>query len=203
MGSRCVYLARDICLGKAVRRAEKELARRDAERPGKDLRWFTPEEASVAEALARIIVPSDEETPGLDDVGVLDLPAIIALDNLVIGSQYRQQLYSRGLLAFDNWALSQHGCKFAEVRKEDQIKFFSAVQQVSENKTDGIDLITRAWRKLRITQPTSALHAAAQLYPHIRTDCIQVFYTSRVSWVWLEYDGPPMDKGYPSLTEQR
>jgi hypothetical protein len=97
MGSRCVYLSRDICLGKAARRTEKELARRDAERPGKDLRWFTPEEASVAEALARIIVPSDEETPGLDEVGVLDPPAIVALDNLVIGSPYRQQLYSRGL----------------------------------------------------------------------------------------------------------
>ena len=203
IGINCFNVLRDIFVAAAERGMKEELARRDGERGGHNLRWFTPEEASVAEALARIIVPSDEETPGLDDVGVLDLPAIIALDNLVIGSQYRQQLYSRGLLAFDNWALSQHGCKFAEVRKEDQIKFFSAVQQVSENKTDGIDLITRAWRKLRITQPTSALHAAAQLYPHIRTDCIQVFYTSRVSWVWLEYDGPPMDKGYPSLTEQR
>ena len=40
---------------------------------------------------------------------------------------------------------------------------------------------------------------AGLLYPHVRSDCFQVFYTSRVSWIWLEYDGPPMEKGYLKL----
>jgi hypothetical protein len=39
------------------------------------------------------------------------------------------------------------------------------------------------------------------LYPVIRNDCIQIFYTSQVSWVWLGYDGPPMEKGYSNLIQ--
>jgi hypothetical protein len=203
MGTLGINLVRSICLVRTLRRTDQELARRNAARPSKDFRWFTPEEALAAEALARIIVPSDGETPGLEDVGVLDAPAVTALDNIVFGSPYRHHLYSRGLLAFDNWALAEHGCKFAEVPAADQVKFFAAAQQLSENKTGGASRFLRVWRKLRVTPATSALHGATLLFPHIINDCIQVFYTSRVSWVWLEYDGPPMDKGYVSVTAPR
>src|SRR5208283_2680528 len=107
-----------------ARGMSKELARRDGERGCHNLRWFTPEEAVVAEALARVIVPSDEETPGIDEVDVFGPPAIVALDGLVATSPHRQYLYSRGLLSFDVWALKKHGCKFAEMSKEDQIRLF-------------------------------------------------------------------------------
>jgi hypothetical protein len=45
---------------------DKEQAHRDAQRGGDNFRWFTPDEAAVAEALGRIIVPSDGETPGAE-----------------------------------------------------------------------------------------------------------------------------------------
>lgn len=50
---------------------DEELARRDAERGHSNLRWITPDEAVVAEALANLIIPSDNETPGIDEVCVL------------------------------------------------------------------------------------------------------------------------------------
>jgi hypothetical protein len=182
----------------------KELSHRDAERGRNGLRWLTPDEAVVAEALANVIVPSDGETPGLDEVCVLGPPAVVALDNLVAISSYRQYLYARGLLSFDRWALKERGCKFAEMPKEDQIMLFRAAQQVSENWSVKASAVTKVWGRLRaITQGKCGSFFAAQLYPQIRNDCLQVFYTSRVSWVWLEYDGPPMDKGYPSLVEPR
>ena len=32
---------------------------------------------------------------------------------------------------------------------------------------------------------------------------MEAFYTSEVSWLWLEYDGPPMPHGYSNLLEPR
>jgi hypothetical protein len=188
----------------AVRDLEKELAVRHGARGSGSFRWFTPEEALVAEALARTIVPSDEEAPGADEVGVLDAPAIVTLDRLVAASAYRQYVYSRGLLGFDAWAHKERNCSFGEMPKEDQITFFRIAQQNSETSAREASGIQRAWRRLReIGQVRDGRLFAALLYPQMRYDCLQVFYTSRVSWTWLEYDGPPMENGYPSVTAPR
>lgn len=183
---------------------DKELARRESERGHSALRWFTPDEAALAEALATIIVPSDEDTPGIHEVGVLGPTAIVALDNLVLGSPYRQDLYSRGLLSFDVWARKQHGCKFIDMRKDDQIMLFRAAHLFYEYSTPPSSAIKKAWRKLHsIMQAINGSFFAAALYPMIRSDCLQVFYTSRISWIWLDYDGPPMDQGYSRLDTPR
>lgn len=182
----------------------KELARRHAERGRNTFRWFTPEEAVVAEALATVIVPSDQETPGIDEVDVLGPPAIVMLDNLITTSPHRQYLYSRGLLSFDAWALKERGCKFAEMSRADQVMLFGTAQQGYEDWTANASAVRKAWRRLRtVRQTRRGSFFAAQLYPQVRIDCLQIFYTSRVSWIWLDYDGPPMDKGYPSVVERR
>jgi len=204
IGINCFNVLRDIFVAAAERGMKEELARRDGERGGHNLRWFTPDEAVVAEALARVIVPSDEGTPGIDEVDVFGPPATVALDGLVATSPYRQYLYSWGLLSFDVWALKKHGCKFAEMTKVDQIGLFMAAQHINESMAPGASKLARAWWKVRITLVAGyGSLFAANLYPQIRSDCLQVFYTSRVSWVWLDYDGPPMDKGYPNLMERR
>jgi hypothetical protein len=187
-----------------TRNIAKELARREAARGRGDLRWFTPDEAAIAEALANIIVPSDEETPGLEEVCVLGPPAIVALDDLIAESSERRYWYARGLLSFDTWALHQRGCKFANMSKEDQRMLFRAAEQIHASLTQNGTAVLKAWRRLLASMRAgTGSFFAARLYPQIRNDCLQVFYTSRVSWVWLEYDGPPMDKGYPSLVAPR
>jgi hypothetical protein len=197
-------LLRKTCVAAASTDINKEVARRDAERGRETFRWFTREEAAVAEALARIIVPSDKETPGMDEVCVLDDPAIITLDRLVAMSSHRQSLYSRGLLCFDLWARKHYQRKFAELPEGEQIALLKAAQQLWERRTCGMSAIKRAWRWLEaLAQVRKGAFFAAELYPQIRSDCLRVFYTSRVSWVWLDYDGPPMDKGYPSVTSPR
>lgn len=196
IASKCFNALQAVALGGM----DKELARRDGERGRHNLRWFTAEEAVVAEALARVIVPSDEEAPGIDEVDVFGPPAVVALDNLIVMSPHRQYRYSRGLLSFDIWALKNHGCKFAEMTKEDQKAMFREAQQIKESMAPERSTLAKGWRKVHanLIARNGSLFAA-DLYPQIRSDCIQVFYTSRVSWVWLEYDGPPMDKGYPKL----
>jgi hypothetical protein len=193
----------DACVSLASRGMEKELARRNALRGLGGLRWFAPEEAATAGALARIMVPSDEETPGIDDIDVLGPPAIEILDRLLKADAHKQYLYSRGLLSFDMWAMKAHGCKFAEMTANDQVMLVSAAQKCAEELLAG-SAIGKAWRRLRsIAGIGSGRFFAAQLFREIRRDCLQVFYTSRVSWVWLEYDGPPMDEGYPRLAPRR
>ena len=201
---RCFNGFLNIGLAVTSRGTNKEIVRRNASRGRGPFRWFTPEEAAVAEALAKVIVPSDDETPGTDEVGVLDEPAIVALDKLVAASSHRQQVYARGLLSFDRWALNERGRRFAELQEGDQIALFKAAQQLWERRNLGVSGIKRAWWKLKaLGQVRKGVLFAADLYPQIRSDCLQVFYTSRVSWVWLEYDGPPMEKGYPSVTTPR
>jgi hypothetical protein len=200
----CFDLFMKMCVGLATGRIRKELARRNSQRGGGDFRWFTPEEAAVAEALGRIIVPSDDETPGFDEVCVLDPPAIVSLDKLVATSSHRQEVYSRGLLSFDHWALKERKRKFSELPKEDQTQFFRAALQILDDWPRGRSVFSRVWHRFRtIRQTREGKFYSAQLYSQIRSDCLQVFYTSRVSWTWLEYDGPPMEEGYQSLFERR
>jgi hypothetical protein len=204
IGINCFNLLQDIGVNLALWGMKKELARRDAERGRNNYQWLTPDEAVVVEALAKIIVPSDDETPGVDEVCVLGPPALEVLDKMIATSADRQQVYSRGLLSFDTWAVKERKCKFAEMREEDQIMLFRAAEQLDKDWSAGASPLVKAGRRLRaMTQAKSGSFFAGQLYSQVRNDCLQVFYTSRVSWVWLEYDGPPMDKGYLSLTEPR
>ncbi|MGA9061092.1 MAG: gluconate 2-dehydrogenase subunit 3 family protein [Terracidiphilus sp.] len=192
------------CLSFSSRRIDRELAGRTARHGQRSLRWFTEGEAAIAEALAKIIVPSDEETPGLDDIDVLGPSAIVLLDKLLSADPERQQAYSRGLLSFDLWAKRERGCNFAELPKGDQILLLSTARRRYEHWSANVSPVIKAWRRLSsIVSVNSGKHFAAQLYPYIRSDCLQIFYCSRVSWVWLQYDGPPMDEGYPRLQPRR
>jgi hypothetical protein len=204
IGARYFNAFQDVCISLASRAIDEELVRRSALRGQGAFRWFIQEEAAVAEALAKIIVPSDEDTPGIDEIDVLGAPAIVVLDNLVTTSPERQCVYSRGLLSFDVWAIEERGCKFAAMTTNDQIMLLRSAQQVYEEWTARVPSMVKVWRRLRsIARMRSGQFFAAQLYPQIRSDSLQVFYTSRVSWIWLEYDGPPMDEGYPRLEARR
>jgi len=194
----------DAYIAAAMYGMSRELARRGITRGTQNYRWFTADEAVVAEALSWVIVPSDEESPGIEDVDVLDPPAIVTLDNLISKSPDRQRVYSRGLLSFDIWAQHTYGSKFADLSKADQINLFEAAESIYKSWTTHGSAMNKAWRRLRaIAKVKNGSFFASRLYPQIREDCLQVFYTSRVSWVWLGYDGPPMEKGYSNLLESR
>jgi hypothetical protein len=87
---------------------------------------------------------------------------------------------------------------------EDQIELLKTSQQIHEEWTSPAPAVKKAWRRLKIIARERCVpFFAGQLYPQVLSDCLQVFYTSRVSWIWLEYDGPPMDEGYPTLAARR
>jgi len=188
-----------------VRDFYQEVDRRNVQRLSNSSQWLTPEEAGVAEALAKIVIPSDEESPGIDEVCGPGPSAITSLDKLIKNCSYRQGVYSHGLLAFDVWSWRKHRRKFVELSTEQQTNLFRAAQEINENQQANHSVITKLWQRfgapfVEVRRGTSY---AAVLYPIIRADSLQIFYTSRVSWVWLEYDGPPMEKGYSNLIQPR
>jgi hypothetical protein len=188
------------CLALASREFNQELARRNARRGGDSSPWFAPEEATVAEALAKIIVPSEEGSPGIAELGP---SAVVSLGERASKSLDRQQFYSRGLLAFDHWALKEWGHRFAELSVAHQTQLFGMAQKKHDSWSTGTSLTAKVRRGLRaLIYAKSGIVHATRLYPVIRDDVLEIFYTSRVSWTWLDYDGPPMDKGYPSLTQR-
>jgi hypothetical protein len=192
-------------LGFTVSAFNQELNRRNLQRNESSGHWFTQEESTVAEALGKIIIPSDEESPGFDEVCVLGPSAVTSLDKMVKGCTNRQYFYSRGLLSFDIWASQVYGRRFAELSVEQQTHLFRCAQQISDRWKAKPSLITKLWRRFGapFAEVRKGTFYAASLYPMIREDSLQIFYTSRVSWVWLEYDGPPMEKGYLNLIGPR
>lgn len=178
-------------------RRRRHLARRERERPGAVGRWFTPGEAMVVGALASLIVPSDETGPGAKEADVT-----AALDGLLARSQSRQRLYRYGLLACDEWARREHGRSFVELTAGQQRELlrwvdpagarFAVPSSVSRKILRKAVDVYRKWRCPLV-----------ELFPELARDVMGAFYTHRISWEWLGYDGPPMPDGYPDLRERQ
>jgi Gluconate 2-dehydrogenase subunit 3 len=194
----------DKCLALASPGLSKELDRRNARRAVNPSQWLVPEEAAVAWALAKIIVPSADGSPGMEDISRPDQTAVALLDKIVAEDSERQALYSHGLLAFDHWALNESGCEFADLSVEQQARLFRDAQQRHDAQVTGTSRIAKLRRAFEaLIWARKGVFHAERLYPIIRNDCLQIFYTSSISWTWLQYDGPPMDQGYCSLTQSR
>ena len=175
-----------------------EMNRRNRERPNDGTHWLTPGEYLVASALAALIVPSDETGPGAQEARGAD-----TLDRLVAGSHPRQLLYAYGLLAFDELAQHKHDRGFAELDQEKQMDLLTRVERVrAESATrSSLEKITR--RAAILCGRWGGLPAAVDLFPTLVEDVLQAFYTSRVAWEWLGYDGPPMPTGYYERVQEQ
>lgn len=177
----------------AARLSVKEsrtLSRRERQRPRDGTSWFTPQERALTEALACVIVPSDDTSPGAEDAGVTD-----ALDRLLASSPERQVLYARGLLSFDDWAQRKHGRAFAMLPLAQQVDLLREADRIHRGRS-GEPGALRAVKRLYYMWRLPAV----DLFPQLVQDVLGAFYTSWVSWVWLRYDGPPMPHGYPDLS---
>lgn len=179
-------------------RAARELERLEQARPRDGERWFTSEECVLVEVLASLIVPSDETGPGADQMGRMGRSAAETLDRLARRSSRRQTLYARGLLALDRLARREHRSRFVELSREDQRRLLQFIDQLHQTWSSPRSLKARIRTKIAILyRKWSGVYAAAELFPLLIQDVLQAFYSNRVSWTWLGYDGPPMPEGYP------
>ena len=182
----------------------KELARRHRERPREGPQWFTVDESALVQVLADLIVPSDKTGPGAAQLGRLGRSAVTTLDRLAAGSPRRQALYACGLLALDRLAKDRYKCRFVELARENQVHLLQFVDRLRQKWSKPISLVAKIKTKIVILyHHWSGLFPAVELFPRLVQDVLQAFYTDRVSWVWLDYDGPPMPDGYPDPVDRR
>lgn len=189
---RAFTMAEEVVLHKRDRARRKQLAVRDQERRDMAGRWFIPHEYTLVAALAALIVPSDETGPGAAEAGAVD-----TLDRMVATSPGRQMRYAQGLLGFDELAERKYGRPFAKLMQNQQVHLLGLLDRAyNERKTRGTSILDKVERKVRdLSYKWCGLGQAADLFPRLVNDVMEAFYTSRIAWNWLGYDGPPFPSG--------
>src|SRR5262245_31291641 len=182
----------------------KELERREQARSGEGNRWFIPEEAALIDALASVIVPSDDDTPGAREVDVLGAPVTETLSSWIADASDKQLKYSRGLVAFDELATRIYGSRFVCLRLGEQLELLKLVDGLCRDRSKPSSLVGKLKKRLvTLLQMWNGSLPAIDLFPMVVGDVHAAFYTSEVSWIWLGYDGPPMPHGYSDLYKPR
>jgi len=182
----------------------KELAGRTRERAKDADHWLTAGERAAIAAMASVIVPSSDDTPGANEMDVLGAPAADRLDEWVRASPAKQVLYARGLIAFDQLARRRGGTSFSDLTSEQQHRLFTLVDAASRRRHRETSLPGKVQKKLElIGTMVTGWAVAVDLFPTLVQDVLTAFYTNEVSWAWLGYDGPPMPEGYTDLEHPR
>lgn len=185
-------------------RRGRMLRAEDTQRPTAPGRWFTRNEADLVEALASLIIPSDEERPGIAEVEVLGPSPIRVIEAWISESPRKKRLYSRGLVSFRNIAQRRFGRPPQELSREDQREILEYLAQRDRDGRKKSGTLGKAAKiARRVGWVFDGSLDAIELFSVLTDDSKAVFYTSRVSWIWLGYDGPPMPLGYPDLDKPR
>lgn len=181
-----------------------DVARRNQARPGDGYKWFVHEEAELVRTLASLIVPSDEETPGANEMDVLGSSVLEVIDALVSSSKERQAVYAEGLVVLEELAETIHKTKFLQLPVSKQNHLLNSLDRSAQNRTRNGPIVKKLKKYLTLFQAAwKGSFPAVKLFSRLRSDVMEAFYTSKVSWVWLEYDGPPMPHGYPDPAVMR
>ena len=183
-----------------LRRSEqKEVARRERVRPHTSDQWLLPGEERQLNALASLILPSDEVGPGAADAKVT-----LELDKMLAASRPKQKLYAAGLASLDRWAQRERKKTFAELSAAEQLEVLQTLDSIYQGwskEVSGAGKVQRKISALRLMR--AGEYSAVEFFPRLDRDVMQIFYTSRVAWNWLGYDGPPMPQGYSDLWSAR
>jgi len=181
-----------------------ELERRTRARRCDRSHWFLPEETALIEALASVIVPSDEDAPGAKEIDVLGYSVAETLDAWVVSALEKQAKYSRGLVALDELTKRMYGSRCVDLSMEKHFELLKFLEGLHRDRSKPCSLFGKLKKRWLILQEMwNGLAPAIELFPMLIRDVQAAFYTSQVSWIWLEYDGPPMPYGYRDLHKPR
>jgi choline dehydrogenase-like flavoprotein len=179
---------------------EKELERRSNIRKENRGNLFIPEEAPIVQALASLIVPSDECTPGTNEMDVLGPSVVKALEDLLGDSPYRQALYIHGLIAIDAISDQKYHVKYIDLPVSKQLELLRYIEGSLSVRPETSSPCYQLKKKLQaLYEMWNGSYPAIELFSSLVKDVLKVFYSSEVCWIWLGYDGPPMPNGYKDL----
>ncbi len=161
-------------------------------RPG---RVLTEHEFATLEALADLIVPSDDLGPGARDVA-----AAWRIENWLMRDSRRLDRYRRGLRWLDQMAALTYGPgrTFLSLSPSEREALLLTVERdVQAWRRPPASLWDRAWRYWeRLLDTLVGLEFGALFFYVVREDVLAAVYSDPRVWSRLGYDGPPQPLGY-------
>lgn len=151
------------------------------------IRWFTPDEARLMEAIAARIVPQDDRTPDRR------IPIVPTIDKHLFEDRhdgYRhesmppdREAYRMGLPGIDGIARHMHARGFVEcgIREQEEV-----LQAVHHGKAPGDQEV---WKKLPIHR----------FWLLLVKDCAETYYAHPWAWDEIGFGGPAYPRGYMRL----
>jgi hypothetical protein len=133
---------------------------------------------------------------------MLDRSAAEAIGALVAGSERRQVLYAHGLRDLNRLAAAKYGSAFVHLPPEKQRELLHSVDRRHQRSSASPSLISKIRTRV-VALYQNWTRPAMAFFPLLVDDVMRVFYTDRVSWAWLGYDGPPMPDGYRDPLDRR
>lgn len=162
---------------------------------------LSSKEMLTLECLAAIILPSDSLGPGAVEAGV-----VATIIRSLGTDKDKQSSYKRGLQAIDGLARGRFEKDLEALSPELQHALVTFIDQADGRiGFDARTLAERVRRKLSYWYYASMMDVASVLdfWKMLREDVLVQFYSSRIAWDWLGYEGPPFPNGYvmaPSIT---
>jgi hypothetical protein len=155
---------------------------------------LSSKEMLTLECLAAIILPSDSSGPGAVDAGV-----VATIIRSLGTDKGKQSAYKRGLQAIDGLARGRFEKDLEALSPEFQHALVSFIDQADGRiGFDARTIAERVRRKLSYWYYASLMDVASVLefWKMLREDVLVQFYSSRIAWDWLGYEGPPFPNGY-------
>ncbi len=161
-------------------------------RPG---RVLTEHEFATLEALADLIVPSDDLGPG-----ARDLDAARRVEDRLMRHSYELERYRKGLRWLDQAAAQVYGAGtfFVDLGREEQIALLEQIEATARKLRGGrggvMGVAWRYWDRLMVT--LFGFGAGVFFLNLVREDVLEAVYSHPRTWIALGYDGPPQPLGY-------
>lgn len=162
---------------------------------------------AAVQALADILLPSDDGGPGARDIAAGEL-----ILRRAARSPSQRALYAAGVEGFDRLARRRYGRPLLALTVGERRALLAQVERVARRTAwqrrasrlaRARRRLTRAYYQTPVLGGRHGMAEAVRLFPQLCADVFAVFYTSAAAWDWLGYDGPPMPEGYASLTTPR
>lgn len=183
----------------SVSRESSEISRLSAGTGAPARAVLSSSEHVLLEHLVGMVLPSDGNGPGALDAGVAERIEAALGENDAL-----QWLYRDGLQAIAEAAQWKYRGEFLSLSHPQQKQLLLYFDQVDGRLArDAHTLIERGRRKLyhwyyvRGRDMTPVL----EFWNRLRDDVFVHFYSSRIAWAWLGYEGPPFPNGYAMKSE--
>ena len=162
-----------------------------------DERCLSSDEFHMLEALAAVVIPSDEHGPGAREAGVAQ-----RIHQSIFHAEPVRRRYTEGLQAIDALARQRYSKAFTELSYDKQREVFTFLDEAYGKLWPQVPPTAFSgkvrWKlhHLYYRQIAGVSDPALIMIDQVTRDAAEAFYSTPVAWEWLGYSGPPFPFGY-------